>query len=99
MGGLCNTVTGFAGLFIVLAFVVALVETGLVLWAKAKALRSAPNPQAQLVDGAEGLAKVLEALAKLLASLKDLPAWVAILLAGLALAWTATSAPGLCTIA
>ena len=97
MAGLCNTVTGFASLFIVLAFIIALVETGLALWAKWKALQTAPKTQAQLTDNADGLAKVLEALAKVLAALKDLPAWIAILLAGLALAWTATSAPGLCT--
>ena len=96
MGGLCNSVTGFASLFIVLAFVVALVETGLTLWAKFKALKSTPKTQAGLTDNMDGLAKVLEALAKVLSALKDLPVWVAILLAGLALAWTATSAPHLC---
>jgi hypothetical protein len=96
MGGLCNTVTGFASLFIVIAFVVALVETGFALWAKLQALRSAGKTERQIAGGGEALGPVLEALAKVLAALKDLPAWVAIFLAGLALAWTAISAPGLC---
>ena len=98
MVGLCNTVSGFASLFIVLAFVVALVETSLALYAKWKALKAAPKTGAQLADSAADAAKVIEALAKVLAALKDLPLWVAILLAGLALAWTATSAPGLCAV-
>ena len=96
MGGLCNTVTGFASLFIILAFVVAVVETALVLWAKWTALHPKSKRYAELAAGADGVAKVLEALARVLGALKDLPAWVAILLAGLALAWTAIAAPGLC---
>jgi hypothetical protein len=96
MGGLCNTVTGFASLFIVLAFAVAAAETFLVLWAKWTAMHPKSDRYSEFAGGADGVAKVLEALAKVLGALKDLPAWVAILLAGLALAWTATSAPHLC---
>jgi len=97
MVGLCNTVTGFASLFILLAFVVALAETGLVLWAKWTALHPKSKKYSELAGGADGVAKVLEALAKVLGALKDLPAWVAIFLAAMALVWTATSAPHLCT--
>ena len=91
MGGLCNSVTGFASLFIILAFAVAVIETGLALYAKWKAFQEARK--AHEGYAAEG---ILDALAKVLAALKDLPAWVAIFLAAMALVWTATSAPGIC---
>ena len=89
MGGLCNTVTGFASLFIVIAFVVALVETGFALWAKLQALRSAGKTERQIAGGGEALGPVLEALAKVLAALKDLPAWVAIAIGAVPTSMTA----------
>ena len=96
MSGLCSSVSGFGFLFLLIAALAAIAETQLTLLAKRKALKAAPETKKDFVK-TEGLAKVLEALAKVLLALKDLPAWVAVFLAGLALVWTATSAPGLCT--
>ena len=98
MGGLCTTVTNFAGYFIILAFVVALAETALALWAKFQASRITPQADAKFAPDPEGLAKLLDALSKLLSTLKDLPYWIAILLAGLALTWIAASATTVCKV-
>ena len=98
MAGLCTTVGNFAGIFLLLAAIVALVETALLLTAKWKALKEAPAGPTELkaaVD-TDGLAKVLAALKELLLALKDLPAWIALFLAGLALVWTAAATPKLC---
>ncbi len=95
MSDVCWNVKVLASLFLWLALIAALVETGLPLVARWKALRqgkAAPKAREQLsFDG------FLDALAKVLTALKDLPAWVAIFLAGLALVWTRSAAAGLCT--
>jgi hypothetical protein len=95
MGGLlCGSVNLFAVGFIGLAFAAVFLEVVVPLIAKRPAPKgkqgSRPTLNAEVGAALEGLAKVL-------AALKDLPPWIAIFLAGLALAWTATSAPGLCT--
>jgi hypothetical protein len=95
MSGLCNVVQGTASLFLQLAFVAAVAETLLLLIAKAIALNNAPSKRSEL-QSLNGLGDALEGLAKILAALKDLPAWVAIFLAALALGWTAAAAPHLC---
>ena len=91
-GLLCLSVSLSAILFVFLAFGVAVIETVILLKAKREALDKAQQSREQIkVD------TFLEALAKVLAALKDLPAWVAIFLAAMALVWTVTSAPHLCT--
>jgi hypothetical protein len=98
MAGLCTTAGNFAGIFLLLAAIAALVETALLLVAKWRALKKAPDVQASLTASeTEGLAKVLAALKDLLLALKDLPAWIALFLAALALVWTASAAPHLCS--
>jgi hypothetical protein len=94
----CASVSILAVLFLGVALIIVLAETGIALQAKRKALATAPEERPKLTDSAsmESLAKLLEALKGLLLALKDLPAWFAIFLAGLALVWTATSAPNLC---
>jgi hypothetical protein len=86
-----------AKLFLGLALLVALVETGLALWAKVKALRVSRQVSAPTaIADADSWARFLEALAKLLETLTKLPAWVAIFLAGLALLWIAGQQPEGC---
>jgi hypothetical protein len=91
MGGLCNNLVGWAEWFLWFAFAAAIVEVGLALWAKRpkKALDRERHEGLAAGPDLDGLAKVLQAL-------KDLPPWIAIFLAALALAWTAATAPGLC---
>lgn len=89
--------------FLILAFLVALVETTLALWVKLQAARKGPDvTEAAVADRklAVDPVKLLEALKGLLEALKGLPAWVAIFLAGLALLWTSASAtPSYCSSA
>ena len=91
MGGLCNNLVGWAEWFLWFAFAAAIVEVGLALWAKRpkKALDRERDERLAARPDLDGLAKVLQAL-------KNLPPWIAIFLAALALAWTAATAPGLC---
>ncbi len=91
MGGLCNNLVGWAEWFLWFAFAAAIVEVGLALWAKRpkKALDRERDERLAAGPDLDGLAKVLQAL-------KNLPPWIAIFLAALALAWTAATAPGLC---
>ena len=96
-GWLCGTVNFTAILFLILALLVAVAETFLVLWAKWAALHPKSITHTNLREAGGNMTAVLEALAKGLGALKDLPAWVAIFLAAMALVWTATYAPGLCT--
>ena len=97
MAGLCATVGNFAGLFLLLAAVAALLETGLLVTTAWRALKEARIPKAEIsATDAEGAAKVLEALKGVLLALKGLPAWISLFLAGLALVWTAAAAPKLC---
>jgi hypothetical protein len=90
-----------AKVFIALALILALVETVITLWAKIEAARQGPASAA--TPAAKGLAaanvdpvKLIEALKNLLESLKALPAWIAIFLAGLALWWIAGQQPEAC---
>jgi hypothetical protein len=78
--------------FLILAFLVALIETGCALWAKLQAARGVPAVVPRAVAAAVpevDPVKLLEALKGVLEALKGLPAWVAIFLAGLALLWMA----------
>lgn len=104
--GWCSNYADFAlslaQWFIYLAFAVALVETGLLLWAKVRALLK--EPEAADSKQAESLraagvdpVKLLDALKGLLETLKGLPAWIGIFLAGLALLWIAGREPEGCT--
>ena len=91
MSGLCNNLEGWAQWFLWFAFLAAIAEVGLALWAK--------WPRKKIDHGADqGIAAGpdFDGLAKILVALKDLPPWIAIFLAAMALVWTATSAPGLC---
>lgn len=97
MGSLCNWVSGLAGLFLLSALIVALAETALLLFLKWQSLQQQPKAGFAGAESLEGLAKVIDAFKGLLLALKDLPAWIALFLAGLALVWTASSAPHLCT--
>jgi hypothetical protein len=99
MGGLCTTVGNFAWIFLLLAAIAALFETALLVIAKWGALKKAPAAPADVAAAADmdGLAKVLAAIKDMLLALKELPAWFALFLAGLALVWTASAAPHLCT--
>ena len=91
---LCSTITDFTGLFLFLALLVALADIGLTFWSRWKARDITPKRAAADPDK---LAKLVEALTKLLLALKDLPAWFALFLAGMALAWTRIYAANLCT--
>jgi hypothetical protein len=95
MTSLCTTVGNFAGLFLLLAAIAALAETAVLVMTKLRVLKK-EAPSAQGGTKAESLAPELEGLAKVLNALKELPAWVALFLAGLALIWTASAAPKLC---
>jgi hypothetical protein len=96
-----NIALFMAQLFLGLAFAVAVVETGLALWAKVLAARRGPviveNATTETVVPAVDPVKLLEALKALLETLKGLPAWIAIFLAGLALLWIAGQKPEICT--
>jgi len=99
----CENFSGFAlalaQAFLILALIVALVETAIGLWAKLQAARKAPDA-VKAAEGQEALAvdpvKLLEALKAVLEALKGLPAWIAIFLAGLALLWMTGQKPELC---
>lgn len=85
--------------FLLLAFAVAIAETALALWAKWKAAQQGPvvvETAAAAALPAVDPVKLLEALKALLETLKGLPAWIAIFLAGLALLWMAGQKPELC---
>ncbi|MEA3064234.1 MAG: hypothetical protein QOJ27_669 [Sphingomonadales bacterium] len=97
----CANYAGFALTlakgFLILAFLVALVETALALWAKLQAAKKGPQvAQTAMAESAVDPVKLLEALKALLETLKGLPAWVAIFLAGLALLWIAGEKPKAC---
>lgn len=93
------TMLGFslARWFLIVALVVAVLETGLTLWSKVAAARAAPegSPARAAADSA-AIAKLLEALKGLLEALTKLPAWIAIFLAGLALLWISSQQPDAC---
>ena len=67
---LCSTITDFTGLFLFLALLVALADIGLTFWSRWKARDITPKRAAADPDK---LAKLVEALTKLLLALKDLP--------------------------
>jgi hypothetical protein len=89
MDGLCSNVTYAAYAFLWLSFAIAVAETLVAIFGK-----KAADSRREFAANIEG---ILDALARVLAALKGLPAWVAIFLAAMALVWTATSAPNLCT--
>ena len=98
---ICIEAAGWAGFFVPwflwLALAVAAVETAFALAAKFFALNKAPRGQEiKGLPDPDKMAKIIEALTKLLLALKDLPLWIAIFLAGGALLWTAIAAPNLC---
>ena len=97
MSDLCNSVTAFGALFIMLAFVVAAIEAVIAIIVKWQARKTQPSPGALPTLAGVNLGPILEALARVLAALKDLPPWIGFFLAGLALVWTASTAPQLCT--
>ena len=86
-----------APLFLLLSFLVAVIETGLALWAKYLKLKQPVPSLTELTGDLDKLAKLIEALKGLLVALKDLPAWIALFLAGLALVWTSGQLANLCT--
>jgi len=78
--------------FLILAIVVAVLETGLALWAKLQAARRGPvvaDSALESIVPAVDPVKLLDALKGLLQTLKALPAWIAIFLAGVLLFWVA----------
>jgi hypothetical protein len=97
----CANYAGFAltlgEAFLILALLVALVETALALWAKLQAARKGPEvAQKGIANPAVDPVKLLEALKAVLDALKGLPSWIAIFLAGLALLWMAGQRPKNC---
>jgi hypothetical protein len=84
-------------LFLWAALLFAIAETTLSLWVKWMAARHSPPPPSRTAADPDAWAKFLDALTKLLLALKDLPAWIAILLGGLALLWSAGSVPHVCS--
>jgi hypothetical protein len=96
-----NFALGIGKWFLILALLVALIETGLLVAAKVKALLAKPaetqtDDVKNLRAGLDPI-KLIEALKGLLETLKGLPAWVAIFLAGLALLWIAGEQPEACS--
>jgi hypothetical protein len=84
--------------FLILALLVALVETALALWAKLQAARKGPEAvQKGIANPAVDPVKLLEALKAILDALKGLPSWIAIFLAGLALLWMVGQEPKACS--
>jgi hypothetical protein len=80
--------------FLALALLVAVIETALLLAAKLKALlekppASDPTRAKTFTDAGIDPVKLIDAVKGLLETLKGLPAWVALFLAGLALLWVA----------
>lgn len=91
---------GLAKWFLIISLVVAVVETAIALWAKFESARKS-DAAARGVTASAGAdpaawAKLLEALKGVLETLKGLPAWIAIFLAGLALLWIAARRPEAC---
>jgi hypothetical protein len=94
----CNSIWLLTNLFLWAALIFAGIETAVTLRIKWETWKRTPHPQSDRVTADPGdWAKLLEALTKLLLALKDLPAWVAIFLAGLALLWSSTSVSHLCS--
>ena len=94
MSGLCDWVSEFAVAFIGLAILVIIVGVIFPMFARKPQTDGQARPRVMFLR--VDVAPILDALAKVLAALKDLPPWMAIFLAGLALVWTAATAPGLC---
>lgn len=87
--------------FLIIALVVAVVETLIALWAKFESARNSDAAARRVTTAAANAdpaawAKLLEALKGVLETLKGLPAWIAIFLAGLALLWIAAKRPETC---
>ena len=81
-----------SGILFAVALVVALVETWLVLEAKLKAARKGPvvaDSALESIVPAVDPVKLLDALKGLLETLKGLPVWVGLFLAGVLLFWLA----------
>jgi hypothetical protein len=98
---LCVHYAGFvltlAKVFLILALLVALIETALLLWAKWEARKAPVVAEKALVAAAIDPIGLINAVKALLEALKGLPAWIAIFLAGLALLWLAATKPEACT--
>lgn len=92
-----NFALDLAKWFLILALAVALIETALLLWGKIKALLAKPQDAGadKIADSVDPVT-LIKALKDLLETLKGLPAWVAIFLAGLALLWIAGEQPAAC---
>ena len=97
---LCGGFFHLPSWFLWLALIAAAVETGLALWAKWLILKKGPTTPFldKDPDPDDKWARFLEALTKLLESLKGMPAWIAIFLAGLALLWLVGEYPQLCPV-
>ena len=94
----CNSIWLLTNLFLWAALIFAGIETAVTLRIKWETWKRTPHPQSQGVAADPGdWSKLFEALTKLLLALKELPAWVAIFLAGLALLWSSTSVSHLCS--
>lgn len=94
-----NVALTIASIFLVVALIAAIVETGLALYIRLLGTKQGAQAQreAALVTDPAILERLLNALKGLLETLKGLPAWIAIFLAGLALLWLAGQRPDLCT--
>ena len=91
MGGLCSSLAGWAEWFLWFAFLAAIAEVAIAMWAKLPKKKTGEDTHQGITAGPD-----FDGLAKVLAALKDLPPWIAIFLAAMALAWTAASAPKIC---
>ncbi|MGH6730027.1 MAG: hypothetical protein ACREBK_07720 [Sphingomicrobium sp.] len=94
MTNLCSNIGTIAELFLWFSLGFAILETGVMLIAKSRTPQV--PPPSTMANDPDAWAKVLEALTKLLLALKDLPAWIAIFLAGLALLWSLGGIPRVC---
>jgi hypothetical protein len=93
-----HTLFGLAKWAFILAFVLAVISTGVELWIKWKAAHAGPSPEGMTTKGiAPVTPDLLKALTAFLESLAKLPVWFALFLAGMALVWlTTVDVPSVC---
>ena len=96
MAASCTSLRLLTELFLWVSLAFAIAETALTLLVKWMAARHPPPHPAKIQADPDAWTKFLDALTKLLLALKDLPAWIAIFLAGLALLWIGGHQPPVC---